>query len=35
MPRRAALTGETHGPEMAHILPLMGIERARKRLSVV
>lgn len=32
MPLRAALTGETHGPEMAHLLSLMGIERARGRL---
>lgn len=33
MPLRAALTGETHGPELAHLLPLMGIERARGRLA--
>lgn len=33
MPLRAALTGETHGPEMAHLLPLMGIARARQRLQ--
>jgi glutamyl-tRNA synthetase len=33
MPLRAALTGVTHGPEMAHLLPLMGIERARRRLQ--
>lgn len=32
MPLRAALTGETHGPEMAHLLSLMGIDRARQRL---
>jgi glutamyl-tRNA synthetase len=32
MPLRAALTGETHGPELAHLLPLMGIKRARGRL---
>jgi len=35
MPLRAALTGKTHGPEMADILHLMGIERARGRLSVL
>lgn len=35
MPLRAALTGETHGPEMAHLLPLMGIDRARRRLQAV
>jgi glutamyl-tRNA synthetase len=33
MPLRAALTGETHGPEMANLLGLMGIERARQRLQ--
>ncbi len=33
MPLRAALTGETHGPEMANLLDLMGIERARQRLQ--
>lgn len=33
MPLRAALTGETHGPEMAYLLPMMGVERARKRLQ--
>lgn len=33
MPLRAALTGETHGPEMANLLPLMGIERAQRRLQ--
>ncbi len=33
MPLRAALTGETHGPEMASLLPLMGLERAKKRLQ--
>lgn len=33
MPLRAALTGQTHGPEMAHLLSLMGIEKARKRLQ--
>lgn len=33
MPLRAALTGQTHGPEMAKLLPLMGIERAQRRLK--
>jgi glutamyl-tRNA synthetase len=31
-PLRAALTGELDGPEMAKLLPLMGVERARRRL---
>ncbi len=35
MPLRAALTGETHGPEMAHLLALMGVDRARQRLQAV
>ncbi|WP_353570343.1 glutamate--tRNA ligase [Candidatus Albibeggiatoa sp. nov. BB20] len=33
MPLRAALTGETHGPEMANLLGLMGVERAKIRLQ--
>jgi len=33
MPLRAALTGATHGPEMANLLSLMGTELAKKRLS--
>ena len=33
MPLRSALTGQIHGPEMANLLPLMGIETARKRLQ--
>ncbi|MEJ2060265.1 MAG: glutamate--tRNA ligase [Gammaproteobacteria bacterium] len=33
MPLRAALTGETHGPEMARLFPLIGAERARTRLE--
>jgi nondiscriminating glutamyl-tRNA synthetase len=33
MPLRAALTGVTHGPEMAYLLPLIGIHRAEQRLS--
>jgi glutamyl-tRNA synthetase len=32
-PLRAALTGELDGPEMAKLLPLIGVERARKRLT--
>lgn len=32
-PLRAALTGELDGPEMARLLPLIGVERARKRLQ--
>jgi len=32
MPLRAALTGQTHGPEMNNLLPLMGIEKAQQRL---
>lgn len=31
-PLRAALTGELDGPEMARLLPLIGVERARERL---
>ncbi len=32
MPLRAALTGDTHGPELAPIVALMGRERAERRL---
>lgn len=32
-PLRAALTGEISGPEMAPVLPLLGIERIRSRLQ--
>jgi nondiscriminating glutamyl-tRNA synthetase len=32
-PLRAALTGELDGPEMARLLPLIGVERARTRLQ--
>lgn len=32
-PLRAALTGETDGPEMAQLIPLLSIERARRRLQ--
>jgi nondiscriminating glutamyl-tRNA synthetase len=34
MPLRVALTGEQHGPEMARVLPLIGMERAQRRLEV-
>ncbi len=34
MPLRAALTGETHGPEMTHLLPLLGVQRAQHRLQI-
>ena len=33
MPLRLALTGLDHGPELAALLPLIGLERARARLS--
>lgn len=33
MPLRAALTGQTHGPEMARIFPLMDEVRMRERLQ--
>lgn len=32
-PLRAALTGETDGPEMASLIPLLSVERARRRLQ--
>ena len=34
MPLRLALTGETHGPELAPLLPLMGRERVARRLQL-
>lgn len=34
MPLRAALTGELQGPELARLLPLIGAERARRRLEL-
>ncbi len=34
-PLRAALTGELDGPEMARLLPLIGIDRARRRLTAL
>jgi glutamyl-tRNA synthetase len=33
MPLRAALTGLTHGPELAPLVALMGAGRARRRLE--
>ena len=33
LPLRQALTGRDHGPEMARLLPLIGEEQARERLS--
>ena len=33
MPLRAALTGETHGPELARVLALLPPEVARRRLE--
>ena len=33
MPLRQALTGQAHGPEMQHLLPLIGYDRAMARLS--
>lgn len=33
LPLRLALTGRTHGPEMSHLLPLIGHGQVRKRLG--
>ncbi len=33
MPLRQALTGQAHGPEMQHLLPLIGYDRATARLQ--
>jgi len=33
MPLRLALTGLDHGPELAHMLPLIGREKALERLA--
>ena len=35
MPLRAALTGETHGPELARILALLPPETVRRRLEIL
>ncbi len=34
MPLRKALTGMEHGPELANLLPLLGPEKTKKRLTV-
>jgi len=34
-PLRAALTGELDGPEMAKLLPLIGLERAHRRIEKI
>jgi len=33
MPIRVALTGEKHGPELHHLIPLLGIKRVEARIS--
>ena len=33
MPLRQALTGQAHGPEMQHLLPLIGYDKAVARLQ--
>ena len=33
MPLRAALTGETHGPELAHVIDLIAPDQIRRRLQ--
>jgi glutamyl-tRNA synthetase len=33
MPLRECLTGESHGPEMKHLLPLMGYKKTKARLE--
>lgn len=33
MPIRIALTGEAHGPELHHLIPLLGVERTVKRMK--
>ena len=33
MPLRQALTGQAHGPEMQHLLPLIGYDRVVARLT--
>jgi glutamyl-tRNA synthetase len=34
-PLRAALTGELDGPEMARLLPIIGLERAHRRIEKI
>lgn len=33
MPLRVALTGQTHGPELFYIIPILGKEKALARLA--
>ncbi len=33
MPIRVALTGQVHGPELGHVIPVLGRERVAKRLA--
>jgi nondiscriminating glutamyl-tRNA synthetase len=33
MPIRVALTGRTHGPELYHIIPILGVERCGQRIT--
>ena len=33
MPIRVALTGNQHGPELAAMVPLLGVERTAKRIK--
>ena len=33
MPIRVALTGNQHGPELAEMIPLLGIERSANRVK--
>ena len=33
MPLRLALTGQAHGPEMQHLLPLIGYDKVQARLQ--
>ncbi len=35
MPLRQALTGQDHGPEMKDLLPLLGYEKVKRRLSLL
>ena len=32
MPFRVALTGNQHGPELAEMIPLLGVDRTEKRI---
>lgn len=34
LPLRQALTGRDHGPDMAALLPLIGMDRARRRIAI-